>query len=192
MADPAQHAALEERSVFQPMSFEEFVALPDRSDAAPAEWAHGVAELPVSPARLRHQEICLRLVRLLDAAFPGAAVYVETGVRMPHSFRVPDVVLVERYADDPWITAPPLLVAEVLSPRTRTKDMVQKSAEYAAFGIGQYWLVDPHLQRLTVLTHRDGVWETTVELDAASPSTEIDVPSVGVVAVDLSALLPGG
>ena len=41
------------------------------------------------------------------------------------------------------ILAPPLAVVEILSPEDRFAAVVQKCAEYEAFGVPEIWIVDP-------------------------------------------------
>lgn len=49
------------------------------------------------------------------------------------------------------LTAPPLLAVEVLSPTTRTTDVVLKRSLYEQHQIPSYWLLDPDAEELTVL-----------------------------------------
>ena len=56
---------------------------------------------------------------------------------------------------------PPLLVVEVVSPgkANEDRDYRYKRSEYAARGIGEYWIIDPANALVTVLTLVDGLYE---------------------------------
>ena len=82
-----------------------------------------------------------------------------------------------------------MIVAEVLSPSTRGQDLVTKSHEYAAAGIGQYWLLDPDGRTLDVFALIDGGWASMLQLDGGAPSGSVAVGEHGVVEVDLRQLL---
>jgi Uma2 family endonuclease len=55
----------------------------------------------------------------------------------------------------------PLLVVEVVSPGkvNEDRDYRYKRSEYAARGIGEYWIIDPSRDLVTVLTLVDGLYE---------------------------------
>jgi Uma2 family endonuclease len=59
-------------------------------------------------------------------------------------FRVPDV-LVTRAGDkfDRYVTHPPLIAIEILSPEDSLRAMQEKAAEYRSFGIENIWIIDP-------------------------------------------------
>jgi Uma2 family endonuclease len=59
-------------------------------------------------------------------------------------FRVPDVLVV-RSADSfkRYITRPPLVAIEILSPEDTLKAMQTKSAEYYRFGVENIWVINP-------------------------------------------------
>lgn len=90
---------------------------------------------------------------------------------------------------------PPRLVVEVVSPgkANEDRDYRYKRSEYGARGIGEYWIVNPQRQQVTVLTWVDGFYEaesfegqtslnsvflrelgTTVELTAAQVLCPMD------------------
>jgi Uma2 family endonuclease len=83
----------------------------------------------------------------------------------------------------------PIIAVEVLSRSTRAEDTIRKSAEYAADGIGQYWLVDRDQRIITALRNEGGAWEIDLELDDARPTGTVVVGEYGEVALDLPALL---
>ncbi len=58
---------------------------------------------------------------------------------------------------------PPALVVEVVSPGkvNEDRDYRYKRSEYAARGIAEYWIVDPQMNRVTVLILVDGFYEET-------------------------------
>lgn len=60
------------------------------------------------------------------------------------NFRVPDVLVVragERF--DRYITNPPLIAIEILSPEDTLRAIQEKAAEYRRFGIENVWIIDP-------------------------------------------------
>lgn len=56
----------------------------------------------------------------------------------------------------------PLLVIEVVSPDSIKRDYRYKRSEYAALGIGEYWIIDPIEQQVTILVLDEGLYEETV------------------------------
>jgi Uma2 family endonuclease len=59
-------------------------------------------------------------------------------------FRVPDVLVV-RTGDrfERYVTQPPLIAIEILSPEDSLRAMQEKAAEYRQFGIEYIWIIDP-------------------------------------------------
>jgi Uma2 family endonuclease len=59
---------------------------------------------------------------------------------------------------------PPALVVELVSPGTvnEQRDYRYKRSEYAARGITEYWLIDPHQARVLVLSLVAGLYEEAV------------------------------
>jgi Uma2 family endonuclease len=60
------------------------------------------------------------------------------------NFRVPDVLVMrtgEKF--ERYVTQPPLVAIEILSPEDSLHAMQEKAAEYRAFGVEHIWIVDP-------------------------------------------------
>lgn len=75
----------------------------------------------------------------------GAEVFPELRTQTQTTrFRVPDV-LVMRAADkfERYVTAPPLIAVEILSPEDTLRAMQAKAAEYRLFGVENIWIIDP-------------------------------------------------
>lgn len=72
---------------------------------------------------------------------------------------------VKRVADLGDRRAVPLLVVEVASPSTRSRDRNAKRRIYASLGVASYWLVDPDVPRVLVLElGADGAYVDVAEL----------------------------
>ena len=77
--------------------------------------------------------------------------------------REPDILLV-REASDPrrqnryWLGAD--LVAEVVSPDDPERDTVEKVADYAEAHVSEYWIVNPEVGSITVLTLQGDTYAT--------------------------------
>jgi Uma2 family endonuclease len=125
------------------------------------EFSHGFVEfLPM--ATFLHQRILKFLFNALQAFVTaqnlGAAFFMGVRVRLwPGKFREPDVLFMHaehasRMTDEYWEGAD--LVMEVVSAgdEDRRRNLTTKREEYAQAGIREYWIVDPALEQITVLT----------------------------------------
>jgi Uma2 family endonuclease len=75
----------------------------------------------------------------------GVEVFPELRTQTQSSrFRVPDV-LVTKVEDkfQRYVTLPPLIAIEILSPEDTLRAMQAKSAEYRTFGVENIWVIDP-------------------------------------------------
>ncbi len=117
---------------------------------------------------LQHQRVNLQLARLLqDAAPPELEVFLPVDVRLsPLRQIAPDVTVVRREdATGRRLDRAPLLVVEVLSPSTRTVDLVLKRRVLEEAGVPSYWLVDPDDGVVTVLELEDGAYREVARGD---------------------------
>jgi Uma2 family endonuclease len=110
----------------------------------------------VSPKLLRHKdtEIVVTGSRA-TVRLPDLIVLTEAGAEALHGAKRSLIT-----ADMP----PPALIVEVVSPGTTSqeRDYRYKRSEYAARGIAEYWIVDPQLAQVTVLTLVAGFYEEAV------------------------------
>ncbi len=109
----------------------------------------------VSPARLRMKT---------EIVVSGARATV----------RVPDLMVLSPEAEAALAGAPrstltlemppPRLVVEVVSPgkENRDRDYRYKRSQYQSRAIDEYWIIDPELQQITLLTLLEGLYEEAV------------------------------
>jgi Uma2 family endonuclease len=118
-------------------------AMPD--DGRRYELIGGAIVTTPAPSTV-HQRGLLRLARRLDDACPpGHEVFVApTDLDLPGEQRVePDLLIAPAASVGPQrLTTPVLLVVEIVSPGSRTNDLVTKRAAYADAGVPHYWLID--------------------------------------------------
>ncbi len=75
------------------------------------------------------------------------------------SGRNPDVAVVLRGAPKDYRKRRiPTLAIEVVSEGGEERDYVTKRQEYLAYGLLEYWIVDPHQRRVIVLVRHGDVW----------------------------------
>ena len=127
----------------------------------PAELIDGMLVKEPSPTGWHQNlvmEIGLRLYRLVGRrrVLPSPTdVFLD-------DFNVlqPDVLVLaeeDRVGPDTGPVAIPILVVEVLSPSTASRDRDLKSATYLRFGVREVWLVDPDAETVEVRTRAGAV-----------------------------------
>jgi Uma2 family endonuclease len=164
-------------------TLEELDSLPD--DGNRYEVIDG--ELFVTPAPSDfHETLGAKLTRLLDPFVAhhglGYIYRPRAVVRVDKSQVEPDLMVrrPQRTKNAAWQDAPrPSLVIEIISPATRRRDFTYKRDLYMRIGIGEYWIVDPEQQAITVIRNGEPdhvadkrlVWTP----DGISESLEIDL-----------------
>ncbi|MFN4146536.1 MAG: Uma2 family endonuclease [Runella sp.] len=122
--------------------------------------------IDMSPApKPRHQEIAKRLFRKIDnyvfnkklgeAYFaPIDVVFGEGDVCQP------DLVFVSNeqmeIVKENAIVGVPKLLVEVVSKGSVARDYIEKKEDYEAFGVAEYWIVDPRHEAILVYTLDNG------------------------------------
>ncbi|MCT7957864.1 Uma2 family endonuclease [Laspinema palackyanum] len=152
-------------------SFEDYLQYDDGTDNR-YELVNGKLEI-MNPPTIRHLLIADFIrdslkVEITRKKLPGLC-FKEAGVRTGlQKSRVTDicVVLQEQAIDlldkSAVFQTPPLLVIEVVSPESINRDYRYKRSEYAAADIPEYWIVDPILNKLSVLRLEEGFYEETI------------------------------
>lgn len=174
--------------------WEQFLGLLDDERYKNAELVDG--QVVVNTPSWMHQRIATALLTAIRIWTAGAAgrgeVTFNPPVRISHnSGYLPDVAWYreERVAAGPP-DGPPDLAVEVLSPSTRTFDVVRKRADYARVGDGELWLIEPEgPTALVLLLPASGAAEFVVvdDLDAGGLLTSPQLPGLAIRVGDLVA-----
>ncbi|MBO0351513.1 Uma2 family endonuclease [Phormidium pseudopriestleyi FRX01] len=158
-------------------SFEDYLQYDDGTDNR-YELVNGKLEI-MNPPTIRHLLIADFIRDSLKAEINRKKLpwlcFKEAGVRTGfRKSRLTDicVVLQEQVIDlldkSAVFQTPPLLVIEVVSPESINRDYRYKRSEYAAAEIPEYWIIDPILNKLSVLRLEEGFYEETI-LTASQP-----------------------
>ncbi len=155
------------------------------------EFSNGFIEVLDMPSQI-HQVVIAFLYRALFqfvmARDLGTVLFAGLRVRLgPGMMREPDVVFMRRENDhrrnnDYWDGAD--LVMEVVSTN-REHDWVTKRKEYAEAGIPEYWIVDPSLEKITVLTLNGNRYDEHGVFGRAAMAGSVLLPGFEVAVEDV-------
>lgn len=87
--------------------------------------------------------------------------------------------------DTAYFTLAPDWACEILSPSTRSRDLVQKRALYAEAGVSYLWFIDPDARTLEAFTLEEGRW---VLIAALEGTADVTVPPFDAITFDLAVL----
>jgi len=122
------------------------------------EFSEGTIEVLDIPTTAHQMIVAFLYGALLSFVSPGQlgrVLFAPLRVKLwAGKFREPDVVFMlrensSRIGNEFWDGAD--LVMEVVSDDDRRRDLEIKREEYAKAGMAEYWIVDPQLERVTVL-----------------------------------------
>ena len=143
------------------VSYDEFMEIYENSDLR-MEYINGEIVLLSSPSPA-HQEISGNLFVELRQYFKGKpckVFYAPFDVHLKkEGFKDPDVMqpdlivacdVEENINEKGKYMGTPVLVIEILSPSTRTRDMVDKLNTFMISGVKEFWVIDPNLETVLV------------------------------------------
>jgi Uma2 family endonuclease len=156
------------------MTLEEYLIYDDGTDTL-CELVNGVL-IPMPPESDRNQQVSISLiVYLSQIGIPPQLLRNQMAISVTGgraTARIPDLtVLSEDLALELRETnrstilgdmPPPTLVVEVVSPKQDKRDYRYKRSEYAARQIPEYWIIDPILDKVTILELVEGFYEEQV------------------------------
>lgn len=174
------------------MTVHEWAAMPEDE---PGELCDGVLE-EEEVAGVRHEIAVLWLGALLRAwvvALGGVALGSEVKYALSNlRGRKPDlsVFFPGRPALPPWgpVTTAPDIAVEIVSPAAadQRRDRIAKLADYAAFGVRFYWLMDPSARLFEILElNADGRY---LHVLGASEGKLLQIPGCAGLTLDLDEL----
>jgi Uma2 family endonuclease len=155
------------------MTLEEFLEA-EVEDGYRYELARGVLEVNQVPNGPHGVVVCnlYRAASRYDERHPGVIHRFGGGnefqLLLPGmiSGRNPDLAVVLSNAAKDWRRRRiPALAAEVVSRGSIQRDYETKREEYLAYGLLEYWIVDPLKRQVTVLTRRGDTWAEAVFRD---------------------------
>ncbi len=151
-----------------------------------------VTDVPGIP-HLAQVSALRRQLYAYDAAHPGVIFDIAAGsdakilVADDQSERHPDLFIYKTSPPDTdvWSTWIPEIVIEVVSPRSAHRDYEEKPAEYLAFGVSEYWIVDAAKQEMSVLRRSRGQWARS----AVKPGDTYQTRLLPAFTLDVAAVL---
>jgi hypothetical protein len=138
------------------------------------ELGRGVVVVSDVPDPRGHMVIVLAIRNPLIAyqlAHPTAIYAIASGSECKilladlQSERHPDITVYKTPPpddDDVWSSWIPALVVEVVSLGSELRDYEEKREEYLAFGVQEYWIVDPQRREMRALRRYRGRWRETI------------------------------
>ncbi|QJA06301.1 Uma2 family endonuclease [Thermosulfurimonas marina] len=113
--------------------------------------------------RPRHQLLSSRIARLLDEALERAAC-PECVALLPVDWKISEDTVVQPdnlvvcgdLPEEDYLSEPPVLIFEVLSPSTLEKDRVLKFRLYEEVGVKYYVMVDPERLEAEIFENKGG------------------------------------
>lgn len=155
-----------------------------KRDAVAVSLPDASAPMMMTGASRRHNKVNGNLARLVGNQLQGSpcgAFANDAAVRTgPNQIRYPDLVVdCGTKLDDGYIFENPRLVAEILSPSTKSFDLAGKITEYWQIAtISHVLIVDPETLRVQLHTRQPGQSPT---LKIFADAEAFEIPDIGIV-----------
>jgi len=137
---------------------EEFEQL-EKNEHLTYELIDGVVMMSPRPAK-KHQDISGNLYFEMRNALKNTPCkpLLEVDLALKHDVLVPDLmVLCNDTMEGTRQTTPPLIVVEIVSPSSTSRDYMLKRLKYQQLGIQEYWIVSPDDKCVWVIHYAQGV-----------------------------------
>jgi Uma2 family endonuclease len=168
------------RQASAPRTVAEYLAMPEGPPYY--QFIHGVVKEMASPS-IFHQTISRRLfsrlMTFVERNKLGEVWYAPLDVYLDEkNYLQPDILFVSNersHIIQKRINGAPDLVVEILSPSNAKDDVVDKKAVYEAFGVREYWLLDPNKESIEVWVNTERGFERTNSVLGGRGSVESSV-----------------
>jgi Uma2 family endonuclease len=159
------------------------------------EFSHGEIEVLEMPTTAHQLILSYLLSALKDFVLDrnlGIVAFAALRLKISETvFREPDIIFAHKnhreYVQSRFWTGADL-VMEIVSDdaKSRRRDLVDKRLDYAAAGVGEYWIVDPAERRITVLVLEGNQYATHGEF---APGQQAASRLLEGFSVDVAAVL---
>lgn len=167
--------AVAERPAAASFGYAEYCQLPETERFEVIEGG----KLPMAPApSAAHQIVSANLFDILRAharTQGGLALAAPLDVILDqHNIVQPDLLYLaperKTLLQARGVFGAPDLIVEIVSPSSQHRDFVVKHRLYRRFGVSEYWIVNPGLETIDILTLEDGAY--ALHLEASTQTAE--------------------
>lgn len=153
-----------------------------------AEFINGQIVLH-SPVRLAHLRVSSRLsnqlMNFVESHHLGFIGIEKMMIALSRNYYEPDIVyyrqeIAQHVTDDQKLFPAPDLVVEILSESTKKVDYGIKFRDYAAHGVGEYWIVDVEQTQIEQYVLLDEKFELQARLNGQDVLTSLVIPKLTI------------
>jgi Uma2 family endonuclease len=174
-----------------PISEAEYLAMEEQSQVRHELYHGNLIEMP--GGTIYHETVVMNIAFILKTFFEKAGFKVfATGLKLKlasDKYFYPDILLTNEIFQNKLYSTEPIFLIEVLSPATRTFDMVDKFIAYRTISSLEYYLlVEPEYYHATLhFKSADGTWQSETYRKLTE---EIKLPKLDI-SLPLSAIYKG-